>query len=78
MLKDSCDTMAVNRCMKLSIKAAPCKSLYVSHSSLAEPYTYLLIEVYDGNVRNDVKLKQQRNPSIDRTNSYDRKTHSMN
>ena len=59
MLQHSHGTLAVNRCIKLSLKAPAYKRFYASHCTLAQPYAYLPIELYDGDVGNDVKLKQQ-------------------
>ena len=46
--------------VKLSSKATAYEHFYVSHSALAEPYAYLLIEAYDGNVGNNIKLKHPK------------------
>ena len=78
MLQDSRGTLAVNRRIKSSLKAPAYERFYASHSALIQPYAYLPIEACDGDVGNDAKLKRQRNPSIDRTNSYDSKVCSMN
>ena len=68
MLQDSRGTLAVNRRIKSWLKAPAYERFYVSHSALAQPYTYLPIEAYDGDVGgNVVKLKRQRNPLIERT-----------
>ena len=67
MLQDYRGTLAANRRIKSSLKAPAYERFYSSHSALAQPYAYLPIEAYDGDVGNDVKLKRQRNPSIDRT-----------
>ena len=64
--------------LKLSWKAAAYKRFYTSHITLAEPYPYLPIEAYDGNVGNNVKLKRLRSSLLHRTNSTNSEIGSMN
>ena len=50
----------------------------MSHNALAEPYAYLPIEAYSGDVGNNIKLKCQKNSSLVWTNSNESQVCSMN
>ena len=55
MLEDLRGTLAVNGRIKSLLKAPAYEQFYASSSALAKQCAYLVIEVYDGDVGNDVK-----------------------
>ena len=71
MLQDSHGTLAVNRCIKSSLKTPAYERFYASHSALAQPYAYMYlpIEVYNGDLGNNVKLNAAKK-FIERTNKF--------